>query len=56
MDMEGAWAEIKDMSTRGISFDAGVCFMPGSGIFASAGIDVTGFRFTDIEISVGILF
>lgn len=54
-DSEGNWAKVTDYSCSGVSLDAGV--MMNFGKFAvSAGVTNTAFKFTEVEIGIGVMF
>lgn len=54
-DIDGKWAKVSDCSYSGAAIDAGVIFRIG--MFAvSAGVSNTAFKYTDIQIGLGISF
>ncbi|MCQ2180191.1 MAG: hypothetical protein MJY91_08855 [Bacteroidales bacterium] len=55
-DAEGKWARVSDLSTQGAAFDIGVCLFTDRYFTASAGICTTGLRYSELEMSVGIVF
>lgn len=55
-DIGGNWARVSDLSAKGLSIDIGAMFMPGRHFFAGAGIDFTAFRYTDLELTIGLRF
>ena len=55
-DAEGRWARVTDLSTRGPAFDLGFCLFLEKHFTAAAGICTTGLRYSELELSVGIVF
>lgn len=54
-DVNGKWAEVTDYSYNGIAVDAGLKLKFGV-FFLSGGVTTINFRYTDMEIGVGIMF
>lgn len=55
-DAEGRWARVSDLSTEGPAFDLGFCLFLGKHFTAAAGISTTGMRYSELELSAGIVF
>ena len=54
-DIQGNWANITDLSYKGVSFDAGVLFRYGK-IFLSTAVCNTAFKYTEAEMGFGFIF
>lgn len=55
-DIDGNWARVTGLSADGLCLDFGAFCMFGKHIFAGAGLNSTSFRYTDMEISIGLRF
>lgn len=53
-DYRGDWAKVSDQSCAGIALDAGVVFKFGK-FAVSAGISNTMFKYTEVEVGVGVM-
>lgn len=54
-DYEGQWAQVSDYSCKGIAAEAGLILKFGP-VAVSAGASTTAFRYTDLEIGIGVMF
>ena len=54
-DYYGKWAKVSDYSCNGISAEAGLILKIGPAA-VSIGLSTTAFRYTDLEIGVGVMF
>ena len=54
-DYEGKWAQVTDYSCKGFSAEAGLAFRFG-GFSLSVGTSTTAFKYTDLEIGIGLMF
>lgn len=48
------WGFINDLSTKGLSLDIGIMTNLGKHLFAGAGACVTGFKYSELEITLGL--
>lgn len=54
-DVDGKWAKVTDYSCSGLSLDLGVVLNFGK-LAVSAGVTNTAFKFTEVEVGVGVMF
>lgn len=54
-DYEGQWAKVVDFSCKGIALEVGTIFKLGP-VAISAGVSNTAFKFTEVEVGVGLMF
>lgn len=54
-DFKGEWAKVSDFSCASVAFEAGAIFKFGP-VALSTGVSTIGFRYTDWEIGVGVMF
>lgn len=54
-DWEGNWAQISDYSCTGVAAEAGLILKMGP-VAVSAGVSNTAFKYTELEVGVGIMF
>lgn len=54
-DYEGQWAKVGDFSCKGIALEVGTIFKLGP-VAISAGVSNTAFKFTEVEVGVGLMF
>ena len=54
-DYEGQWAKVVDFSCKGIALEVGTIFKLGP-VAISAGVSNTAFKYTEVEVGVGLMF
>ena len=54
-DYQGQWAEVADYSCKGIAAEAGVIMKMGP-VAVSAGYSSTAFKYSELEIGIGVMF
>ena len=54
-DWEGNWAQVSDYSCAGVAAEAGLILKLGP-VAVSAGVSNTAFKFTELEVGVGVMF
>lgn len=54
-DYEGEWAMVSDYSCKGLAVEAGAILKLGP-VAISAGVSTTAFKYSELEIGVGIMF
>lgn len=54
-DYKGQWAQVADYTCQGIASEAGVALKLGSLSF-SVGASTTAFKYTDLELGIGLIF
>ena len=54
-DYQGQWAKVSDYSCSGLSLEAGAIFKFGK-FAVSAGVSNTAFKYTEVEIGLGVMF
>ena len=54
-DWEGNWAQVSDYSCVGVAAEAGLILKLGP-VAVSAGVSNTAFKFTELEVGVGVMF
>lgn len=54
-DFGGKWARVADYSCKGVAAEAGLAFRFG-GFSLSVGASTTAFKYTDLEIGIGLMF
>ena len=54
-DYQGQWAEVADYSCKGIAAEAGVILKMGP-VAVSAGYSSTAFKYSEIELGIGVMF
>lgn len=55
-DTDGKWADVTDLEAHGISIDIGAAIYLGRHLFAGVGAGITGLRYTDLDVSLGVRF
>lgn len=54
-DYQGQWAKVSDYSCSGVSLEIGAIFKLGK-FAVSAGVSNTAFKYTEVEIGLGVMF
>lgn len=54
-DWEGNWAQVSDYSCAGVAAEAGLILKLGP-VAVSAGVSNTAFKFTELEVGLGVMF
>lgn len=54
-DYQGQWAEVADYSCKGIAAEAGVILKIGP-VAVSAGYSSTAFKYSELELGIGVMF
>lgn len=54
-DYQGQWAHVSDYSCKGIAAEAGLILKMGP-VAISAGVSTTAFKYTELELGVGVMF
>ena len=54
-DYEGQWAQVSDYSCKGIAAEAGVILKIGP-VAVSAGYSSTAFKYSELELGIGVMF
>jgi opacity protein-like surface antigen len=53
-DYNGQWAQVSDYSCKGIAAEAGLIIKMGP-VAVSAGVSTTAFRYTELEVGIGLM-
>jgi len=54
-DFKGNWALVKDYSCEGIAAETGIIFKFGP-VAISTGVSTTAFRYSEVEVGIGVMF
>ncbi len=54
-DYQGNWAQVSNYSCKGISAEAGAIVKMGP-VALSAGVSTTAFKYTELELGIGVMF
>lgn len=54
-DYQGQWAEVTDYSCKGLAAEAGLILKMGP-VAVSAGVSTTAFKYSELELGIGVMF